>query len=158
MAIVIAKQHLVEIHHHGESTYPHECCGFLLGRAEENRRVVVQTRRAQNQRDDSPQNRYQISPQEYIRADRAAREAGMDIVGFYHSHPDHPARPSQFDLDNAWPELAYVIVGVNQGKASETTAWMLADDRSRFLPEEIVTPTASSAMKKTRQNHLEQNY
>ncbi len=139
MPIIFQNHHLAEIREHGEATYPHECCGFLLGRIEESRRVVEQTRRAQNQRDDSPQNRYQISPQDYIRADRAAREAGLDIVGFYHSHPDHPARPSQFDLDNAWPELVYVIVAVNQGKAGETTAWMLADDRSRFLPEEIST-------------------
>ncbi len=80
-----------------------------------------------------------------MQADCAAREAGLDIVGFYHSHPDHPARPSQFDLDNAWPALVYVIVAVNQGKAGETTAWMLADDRSQFTPEEIVTQTASSA-------------
>lgn len=145
MSIVFENHHLAEIHQHGESTYPHECCGFLLGRLEENRRVVVQTRRAQNQRADSPQNRYQISPQDYMQADRDAREAGLDIVGFYHSHPDHPARPSQFDLDNAWPALVYVIVAVHQGKAGETTAWILADDRSRFLPEEIVPQTASSA-------------
>ncbi len=138
MAIIFQNHHITEIRQHGESTYPHECCGFLFGRVEDSRRVVVQTRRAQNQRDDSPQNRYQISPQDYIRADRAAREAGVDIVGFYHSHPDHPARPSQFDLDNAWPELAYVIVGVNQGKAGETTAWMLAEDRDRFLQEELI--------------------
>lgn len=145
MPIIFQNHHLAEIREHGEATYPHECCGFLLGRLEENRRVVVQTQRAQNQRDDSPQNRYQISPQDYMRADRAAREAGLDIVGFYHSHPDHPARPSQFDLDNAWPELVYVIVAVNQGKAGETAAWLLAEDRSRFTPEKIVTQTASSA-------------
>jgi proteasome lid subunit RPN8/RPN11 len=144
MPIIFQNHHLTEIHQHGESTYPHECCGFLLGRFEESGRVVVQTRRAQNQRADSPQNRYQISPQDYIRADRAAREAGLDVVGFYHSHPDHPARPSQFDLDNAWPELVYVITAVNQGQAGDTTAWMLADDRSRFLPEEIATQAASS--------------
>ena len=94
---------------------------------------------AQNLRNDSPQNRYEISPQDYIRADREARQAGLDIVGFYHSHPDHPARPSQFDLDNAWPELIYVIVSVNKGQAGEMTAWKLADDRSRFLADEIIT-------------------
>jgi proteasome lid subunit RPN8/RPN11 len=82
---------------------------------------VLQTRRAQNQRDDSPHNRYQISPQDYLQADREARQAGLDIVGFYHSHPDHPARPSQFDLENAWPELVYMIVSVNKGKAGEMT-------------------------------------
>ncbi len=145
MSIVFENHHLAEIQQHGESTYPHECCGFLLGRNEETRRVVAQTRRAQNQRADSPQNRYQISPQDYMQADRAAAAAGLEIVGFYHSHPNHPARPSQFDLENAWPALVYVIVAVSQGKAGEMTAWILADDRSRFLPDEIVTQTASPA-------------
>lgn len=145
MPIIFQNHHIAEIHQHGEATYPHECCGFLLGRIEANSRIVERTQRAQNQRDDSPQNRYQIAPQDYMQADRAAREAGLDIVGFYHSHPDHPARPSQFDLENAWPELVYVIVAVNQGKAGETTAWILAGDRSKFLPEKIVTQTASSA-------------
>jgi proteasome lid subunit RPN8/RPN11 len=142
MSIIFEKTLLAEIHQHGEATYPHECCGFLFGRVEENRRVVQQTRRAENQRGDSPHNRYQISPQEYIRAERLAAETGLEIIGFYHSHPDHPARPSQFDLENAWPGLVYVIVGVNGGKADNTTAWVLADDRSRFLPEEIAPPTA----------------
>jgi proteasome lid subunit RPN8/RPN11 len=137
MPIILEKTHLTAIQQHGVATYPHECCGFLLGRIEENRRVVEQTRRAQNQRSDSPHNRYQISPQEYMRAERLAAEAGLEIIGFYHSHPDHPARPSQFDLENAWPGLVYVIVGVNAGKADKMTAWVLADDRSRFLPEEI---------------------
>jgi proteasome lid subunit RPN8/RPN11 len=135
---IIIENHLAEIQQHGEATFPHECCGFLFGRVEGDCRTVLQTRRALNQRDDSPRNRYQISPQDYMHADREARQAGLDIIGFYHSHPDHPARPSQFDLENAWPELIYVIVSVNQGKAGEMTAWKLADDRSKFLPEEIV--------------------
>jgi proteasome lid subunit RPN8/RPN11 len=137
MSIILEKSHLDEIHQHGEATYPHECCGFLLGKVDENRRLVQQTRRAQNQRSDSPHNRYQIAPQEYMRAERLAAEIGLEIIGFYHSHPDHPARPSQFDLENAWPGLVYVIAGVNNGKADKTTAWVLADDRSGFMPEEI---------------------
>jgi proteasome lid subunit RPN8/RPN11 len=138
MPIILEQPHLTEIQQHGESTFPHECCGFLLGEVEANRRVVVKTRRAQNQRHDSPQNRYQISPQDYMQADRQARQEGLEIIGFYHSHPDHPARPSQFDLENAWPAYAYVIVSVNQGKAGEMTAWVLADDRSQFLADEIL--------------------
>ena len=137
MPIVFATNHLAEIQQHGEATFPHECCGFLLGHLEDDRRIVARTQRAQNLRDDSPQNRYEISPQDYVRADREARQAGLDIVGFYHSHPDHPARPSQFDLENAWPELIYVIVSVNKGKAGEMAAWKLANDRSRFLQEEL---------------------
>jgi len=146
MPIIVEKAHLAEIQQHGVATYPHECCGFLLGRVEENRRVVEQTRRAQNQRPDSPHNRYQISPQEYMRAERLAAEAGLEVIGFYHSHPDHPAQPSQFDLENAWPGLVYVIVGVKAGQADKMTAWVLADDRSQFLSEAIVTQTASSAI------------
>jgi len=137
MSVVLQKTNLTEIQQHGEATYPHECCGFLLGRVDENRRVVEQTRRAQNQRGDSPRNRYQISPQEYMLAERLAAAAGWEIIGFYHSHPDHPARPSPFDLENAWPGLVYVIVGVNNGKADKTTAWILEDERKQFLPEEI---------------------
>jgi len=137
MSIILKYSHRVAIQQHGEATYPHECCGFLLGNVDENRRIVKQTYGAQNQRSDSPHNRYQISPQEYMRAERLAAETGLEIIGFYHSHPDHPARPSQFDLKNAWPGLVYVIVGVNDGKADKMTTWVLADDRSRFLPEEI---------------------
>jgi len=139
MSIMLIHSHLTEIQQHGEATYPHECCGFLLGRVDdENRRMVQQTRRAQNQRNDSPHNRYEISPQEYMLAERFATAAGLEITGFYHSHPDHPARPSQFDLENAWPGLVYVIVGVNDGRADQMTAWVLAEDRSRFLLEEII--------------------
>jgi proteasome lid subunit RPN8/RPN11 len=106
---------------------------------------VQETRGAQNQRNDAPHNRYQISPQEYIRAERFATAAGLEIIGFYHSHPDHPARPSQFDLENAWPGLVYIILAVNHGQAAEMAAWMLADDRSRFLPEEIAAQTSTAA-------------
>jgi proteasome lid subunit RPN8/RPN11 len=139
MSLILEKSYLAEIRRCGEATYPHECCGFLFGRVEENRRIVKQARPAQNRRGDSPQNRYEISPQEYMQADRIAAGAGLEIVGFYHSHPDHPARPSQFDLENAWPDLAYVIIAVNGGKAGEAAAWILSDDRSRFMPEEIVS-------------------
>ncbi len=141
MPIIFEKPHLTEIQRHGEATYPHECCGFLLGRVETDRRIVQQIRAASNQRNDSPQNRYEISPKDYLHVDREARESGLDIIGFYHSHPDHPARPSAFDLENAWPGLVYVIVAVTHGKAGEITAWLLSDDRSRFLPEEFATAT-----------------
>lgn len=146
MTIIFEKTSLAEIQQHGAAAYPHECCGFLLGRVEQNRRVVSQIHRAENQRSDSLHNRYQISPQEYLHAERLAAAARLEIVGFYHSHPDHPARPSQFDLENAWPGLVYVIVGVNQGQADQTTAWILTDDRGRFLPEEIVTPAVAAAI------------
>jgi proteasome lid subunit RPN8/RPN11 len=78
-----------------------------------------------------------VDPKDYLRADREARSKGMDIVGFYHSHPDHPARPSEFDRKNAWPWFSYVILAVEQGVPREMTGWLLAEDGSRFLPEEL---------------------
>ena len=103
------------IRDHGRETYPHECCGFLVGRAGE----VVELLRASNAREDSPSNRYVIPPIEFVRAQRDADARGLDIVGFYHSHPDHPARPSAFDREHAWPGYAYLIVAVAHGVPDE---------------------------------------
>ena len=100
---------------HGKETYPHECCGFLVGRAGE----VVELARASNAREDSPKNRYLIPPVEFVRVQREADARGLDIVGFYHSHPDHPARPSAFDREHAWPGYAYLIVAVAKGVPDE---------------------------------------
>ena len=120
------------IRRHGEETYPHECCGVLLGHADEDGRTVTKTIRCGNTRSDSPHNRYNIAPQELVHIQRQAREKGLEIVGFYHSHPDHPARPSQYDLDHAWPTFAYIIVAVATGAARDMTVWFLKDDRSIF--------------------------
>ena len=107
---------LVEaIRGHGRETYPHECCGFLVGRNGE----VLELARASNAREDSPQNRYLIPPVEFVRVQREADARGLDIVGFYHSHPDHPARPSAFDREHAWPGYAYLIVAVDKGVPEE---------------------------------------
>lgn len=123
---------------HGEETYPHECCGFLIGRRDGDRKRVEEVRRAGNARDDSPQNRYLISPEEMLYAERDARGAGLSILGFYHSHPDVPARPSAYDLAHAWPVYSFVIMSVRQGTATELFSWVLEEDRSRFEEETIV--------------------
>lgn len=123
---------------HGEQSYPHECCGFLIGRREHERKQVEEVRPAGNAREDSPQNRYLISPEEMFRAERDARRAGQEILGFYHSHPDVPARPSQYDLEHAWPVYSFLIMSVNQGRATEMHSWVMVEDRSRFEEEEIV--------------------
>jgi proteasome lid subunit RPN8/RPN11 len=103
---------LVEaIRAHGTETYPHECCGFLVGRSGE----VLELARASNAREDSPENRYLIPPVEFVRVQKDADARGLDIVGFYHSQPDHPARPSAFDREHAWPGYAYLIVSVAKG-------------------------------------------
>jgi len=102
---------------HGEETYPHECCGILLGRVnDDGTRTVTSTARANNTRTDSPRNRYMIDPRDQIRIQREGRERGEDVIGYYHSHPDHPAKASANDLEEAhWPGLSYVITSVEKG-------------------------------------------
>lgn len=123
---------------HGEQTYPHECCGFLIGRREAGAKRVEEARPAGNARDDSPQNRYLISPEEMLHAERDARRAGQEILGFYHSHPDVPARPSQYDLEHAWPVYSFLIMSVNQGRTTDMHAWVMVEDGSRFEEEPIL--------------------
>ncbi len=126
---------------HGEETYPHECCGVLLGQMEGDTRVVTSVARCGNTRKDSPQNRYNIDPAELVRIQREARERGEDIVGFYHSHPDHPARWSATDLAEAhWFGCSYVITSVEKGKAAVTNSFELAgtDESDKRLTDERV--------------------
>jgi proteasome lid subunit RPN8/RPN11 len=112
---------------HGEETYPHECCGVLLGRFnDDGSKAVARIARCGNTRADSPHNRYSIDPKELIRIQREGRERGEDIVGFYHSHPDHPAQWSTTDLAEAhWFGCSYVITSVEKGKAVLTNAFEL---------------------------------
>ena len=133
-----------EIRKHGEETYPHECCGVLLGQMAGDVRTVTSTARCGNTRTDSPQNRYHIDPKELVRIQREARGREEDIVGFYHSHPDHPARPSQYDLDHAWPSFSYVIVSVMSGEPADLRSWKLKEDRSAFDEEPIVNPHSTT--------------
>jgi proteasome lid subunit RPN8/RPN11 len=139
--IKFSKSDYEAIRHHGEETYPHECCGVLLGRMENGERIVKTVVRCGNTRTDSPSNRYHIAPQELIAAQKKARESGIDIVGFYHSHPDHPARWSATDLEEAhWFACSYVITSVHSGKASETNSFVLAgteEQDKRFDGEQL---------------------
>ncbi len=114
------------IRRHGEETYPHECCGVLLGRSEDGLNEVEDAVRAGNTRTDSAHNRYQIAPQELVKIQRLGRERGLDIVGFYHSHPDHPAQWSATDFAEAhWLGCSYVITAVEQGTARQTNSFLL---------------------------------
>ena len=130
-----------QLRRHGEQTYPHECCGALLGEINgDGVRAVREVVRCQNTRVDSPQNRYHIDPRELVRIQRQARERELDIVGFYHSHPDHPAQWSATDLAEAhWIGCSYVITSVEQGRAALTNAFELVgeEERKQFLNEEI---------------------
>jgi proteasome lid subunit RPN8/RPN11 len=133
---------------HGEQTYPHECCGVLLGKLSTECNEVLQTVRAGNTRTDSAHNRYQIAPQELIRIQRQARGQGLDIVGFYHSHPDHPAQWSPTDLAEAhWLGCSYVITRVALGHAEVTNSFLLrgsGEEDKRFEDEAIEIEIAES--------------
>ena len=121
------------IRRHGEETYPHECCGALVGRDGLTTAVVA----LPNTTEEGPRRRFLVRPADYRLAEQRADELGGELLGFYHSHPDHPARPSQYDLDHAWPTFAYVIVAVAAGAAADMTVWYLKDDRTTFEKGEL---------------------
>ena len=127
-ALALSNHVDVAIRTHGEQTYPHECCGALVGRDGRVTHVVPLA----NTTEEGPRRRFLVRPVDYQHAERRASELGAELLGFYHSHPDHPARPSQYDLDHAWPTFAYVIVAVAAARATDMTVWYLEDDRSRF--------------------------
>jgi proteasome lid subunit RPN8/RPN11 len=146
--------HIAEsIRSHGAETYPHECCGALLGRdCDESRngtsdasacsgaqstREILGLFPLVNRRDDSPRNRFSVTSDDVMSAEKAARDQSLEVVGWYHSHPDHPARPSEYDRDHAWPWYSYIIVSVQNGAPQNMTSWRLNDDRAEFSPEEI---------------------
>lgn len=131
---------LERIREHGRATYPEECCGVMLGRFDRvaGRTDVTRLVAEENQREDQHRhNRYLITPQSVLRADREARAEGLSIVGYYHSHPDHPSRPSDFDRDHAWPDQSYLIVAVALGEPASAQSWRLRDDRTAFEEERI---------------------
>ncbi len=136
----------LEIRAHGGETYPHECCGALLGRADgDGRKQVEELHALVNRRQDSPRNRFLVTPEDYRAAENTARARGLEILGWYHSHPDHPARPSEFDREHAWPTYSYVIVAVTDRQPGEIASWTLRDDRSQFDPETVVVAEASAS-------------
>lgn len=124
------------IRRHGRESYPFECCGALIGRD----RTVGEAFPLPNATEEGPRRRFLVSPDDYRAAERRAVATGLELVGFYHSHPDHPARPSPYDLDHAWPVFTYVIVSVRHGEPAELTSWRLRDDRSAFDEEAVVVP------------------
>ena len=128
------------IHAHGRETYPHECCGALLGRDGH----VSATVPLPNTTEEGPRRRFLVRPTDYRDAESAASAEGLDLLGFYHSHPDHPARPSQYDLDHAWPSFSYVIVSVMSGEPVDLRSWKLKEDRSAFDEEPIVNPHSTT--------------
>jgi len=122
---------------HAMRAYPEECCGVLFGQEAGELRRVCDVLEVGNQRTENRERRYLITPEEYRSAERRAHEESMEIIGFYHSHPDQPASPSQFDLEQALPWWLYLIISVESGQPAEVSSWTLRDDRSRFDEETV---------------------
>jgi len=133
MALSLQDGIAAAIRAHGVETYPNECCGALIGRDG----LVSGTYALPNTTEEGPRRRFLVRPDDYRQAEKRAGELGGELLGFCHSHPDHPARPSQYDLDHAWPFFSYIIVSVRAGVPEDMTSWRLRDDRSAFDPENL---------------------
>ena len=123
----------------GETAYPNECCGVLIGEVDNaGVKSVKRTLTIDNAREDGEQyHRFLITPEDMMKAEQTARANKLDVIGFYHSHPDHPSAPSGYDKDHALPFYSYVIISVDKGKAQVFTSWELTDDRTDFIREEV---------------------
>ncbi|BDI33198.1 hypothetical protein CCAX7_52490 [Capsulimonas corticalis] len=137
MPIIFTTALDAEMRAHAQRDYPHECCGFLIGKPGAEGVAVHEVRAADNTRQDSPRNRFEIDPGELMRVDKAARAAGLSVVGFYHSHPDAPASPSEFDREHAWQGYCYIIVSVLSGQPAEMNNWLLLDDHSGYTQDAV---------------------
>jgi proteasome lid subunit RPN8/RPN11 len=138
MAIYFSNAQIGLIRRHGAACYPNECCGFLLGTTLGNDRIVRAVRPVSNEFDEAQQaRRYLIEPKDVWEMEQDARSAGVDILGVYHSHPDHPAHPSEYDRTHAWPSFSYLIVSIVNGRPREVFSWLLSEDREEFNEERI---------------------
>jgi len=135
--IALPDEAVREIRAHAGETYPEECCGALLGTAEKAEARVARTERLSNIATVERGRRYVIDPAEYLRVERRAAEEGLALLGFYHSHPDHPAAPSAFDREHAMPIFHYLVQAVAGGQPGDLTAWLLSEDRQAFDRETI---------------------
>lgn len=136
MTLVIPRAKLAQLHAHAEAGFPHEVVGILAGDRAAGRVTAVTS--LVNERADSAHNRYKVSGLALMRAEQALTDQGLDIVGYYHSHPDHPAQYSEFDRDHAWPNMSYVIVSVLGGTTADTLSWRLVEDRTSMIAEPIL--------------------
>jgi len=153
MALELRNEQREAIRQHSARDYPSECCGVLLGEADGDMKQLTEVVPLPNLRHDptraqellplddpgreTEKNRFLIDPLEQLRVEKDARARGLDVVGYYHSHPDHPARPSNYDREHAWLRYSYVIISVERGSPKDLTSWVLAEDRSAFAPEQI---------------------
>ncbi len=137
--ITLDENQLTNMRQHGERDYPFECCGLMLGRFDgSGHKIMIETYPISNAREEeAKRNRFLIRPDELMRGEKYAREKGLDVIGFYHSHPDDRAVPSKYDLDHAWPTYSYIVVAVTKGQATDLRSWEMESNRSRFNEEEI---------------------
>jgi proteasome lid subunit RPN8/RPN11 len=139
MKIHLSEEILSMIHAHGEKTYPEEGAGLLLGRDEGDHRLVIDILPLVNSREDTARhNRYLITAQSFFEGEKQAEERNLDVIGVFHSHPDHSNQPSEFDQEWAVPWFSYIITSVVKGRADSSRSWRLADDREHFKEEVIV--------------------
>jgi proteasome lid subunit RPN8/RPN11 len=148
LTLQTAQKHLQAIRQHGETTYPYECCGLLLGNFQDNGEILLETFPMENRWGETAtevfeadahatkERQYTIDPKVMLQVQKDARDRSLQIIGVYHSHPDHPAFPSEFDRKYAWPEFSYIIVSIRQGKATDLFSWRL-DPQHQFQHEEI---------------------
>ena len=138
MEITLSAEQMAQITRHCERAYPHEGCGILLGRGEGGRKVVVDLLPTSNAREESARhNRYLIPPEELLHGELQAEARGLDVIGDFHSLPDHPAKPSLLDREHAWPRYSYLITSVQRGKATVTRSWLLRQDHTAFDEESL---------------------
>jgi proteasome lid subunit RPN8/RPN11 len=139
MKLEISNTLMNKIHTHGENAYPEEGAGLLLGRSDGDRKLVETILELTNSREDSARhNRYLLTAEDMLHGEREAMKLNLDIVGVFHSHPDHPNHPSEFDREWAMPWFSYIITSVKNGEAVGSRSWLLSDDRSAFNEESIV--------------------
>ena len=140
MPLFISPALLAQIHAHGAAAYPEEGAGLLLGALSGADRRVAALLEFTNAREDAARhNRYLLTPEDYFKGEQEAARRGLDVIGVFHSHPDHPNRPSEFDREWAMPFLSYIITSVNAGQAVESRSWLLSEDRQQFIEETILS-------------------
>ena len=136
--IVLTTAQLEQIRREGSAAYPNECCGVMIGRDTDGQRLVQKLKPLTNSFEAGEQyHRFRLDPLELARAEKEAGESGQLVLGFYHSHPDHPARPSEYDRVHAWPFYSYVIIAIEKGKPAELTSWLLDEKTEQFASEKV---------------------
>lgn len=144
--LVVTDQVMEAIRQHAEETYPHECCGLFVGRLEDDgTRRVVRAERARNTNVERAHDRFELHPEDFLRIDEQARREGLEVIGCYHSHPDHPARPSAYDAERAFPAFSYMIVSVEKGRLTAARSWQFDDVKGQFDEEPVEQVAASEA-------------